>query len=39
MVHDASLQNTRHNKARIKGKWSNPGKEDVPSSKLQRSDY
>ena len=34
MVFDTSLLTTKHYKIRIKGKWSNPGKEDAPSQHL-----
>ena len=39
MVLDASLLNTQHNKVRIKGKWSNPGKGEVPSPTPWCSSY
>ena len=34
MVLDATMLNTQHYKRRIKGKWSNPGKEAVLSLPL-----
>ena len=36
---NASLCNTQHYKARIKGKWSNPGKGVAPSSSPRYSTY
>ena len=39
MVPDAFLLNTQHYNVWIKGKWSNSGKEEAPSSTPQCSSY
>ena len=39
MVLDTSLLNTQHYKVRIKGKLSNPGKGEAPSSTPRCSSY